>query len=57
MMREKKLANLKENNKQLIKRLCDRKPGEVKTQVVNILLTYVAIDFWNVLPSKIHELQ
>ena len=34
MMREIELAKLKENNKQLIKQLRDKKPGETVLQVM-----------------------
>ena len=43
MMREMELAKLKENNKQLIKQLRDKKPVETLVQVINVLLTYVTI--------------
>ena len=43
MMREMELAKLKENNKQLIKQLRDKKPVETLLQVINVLLTYVTI--------------
>ena len=42
-MRETELANLKENNKQLIKHLHDQKRGEMETQVTNYLLAYVTV--------------
>ena len=46
-MKERKLEELMKKNEQLDKQLLDKKLGEVESQVTNVLLMYVAINFWN----------
>ena len=46
-MKERKLEELMKKNEQLDKQLLDKKLGEVESQVTNVLLMYVAINFLN----------
>ena len=46
-MKERKLEELMKKNEQLDKQLLDKKLGEVESQVTNVLLMYVAINFCN----------
>ena len=55
-MKERKLEELMKKNEQLDKQLLDKKLGEVESQVTNVLLMYVAINFWN-FPSIPHAQQ
>ena len=46
-MKERKLEELTKKNEQLDKQFLDKKLEEVESQVTNVLLMYVAINFRN----------